>query len=492
MREGYRFTSRRGSVRVGLARFVALALLSLIALGVRLDGIATEAGPLAEDAAVYHRLATNILDGKPYSRDAVPPFEPEWQRTFLYPAFVAAVYGVFGREPIAVLYVQAVLTSLVLVPLVWFAAERASPLASTVVAWVAAGLAVVNPLVTLATASLMREPLGAVLFTALVVAVAWAWRTDALGRWMFVGVLAGLCVQNRIEYLVCAGAIPGVVAWEHLLARSWSRRMWVSTVGVVGPVAAILAPWIAYTYAHFGSPSPTAQYSAVGAANRAGQLYEPSDAETRFGILLRVYGIEDSVADDDWEASYALLTRFRADSGMTTVEALRTLDGPAREVVRRHRWGDLRRAAWNAVNSMLGYTGLATFVGQSAQRRFERYRYQGLWEHGYYGTAAVYILARFAVAFLVGVGTIVALVWWVRRPGPGLVVLGTAIMIAGAGSYVGMFFARARAPFDPLVVWAAAVGWSLLWHYAVRWVRGRWGGSADRGGQPAAPRTSVS
>ena len=207
----------------------ALVILSLTALAVRLHGISVEARPLSGDSTVYHRLATNLLDGKPYSRDAKPPYEPEWQRTFLYPGFIAATYGLLGRDPHHVYVLQAILTSLVLVPLVWLVARCFSPVAPERIAWAAAVLAAFNPLLTLGSAGLMREPLQSVLFAALLIVTGRAWKTNSVVRWLAVGTVTGICIQNRVEYLVCIAIIPrsrgvGTPSRTKVLAKAPDRH----------------------------------------------------------------------------------------------------------------------------------------------------------------------------------------------------------------------------------------------------------------------------
>ena len=211
-------------------------------------------------------------------------------------------------------------------------------------------------------------------------------------------------------------------------------------------------------------------------------MIRKTDANTMFGRLLLAHGIADSARDPDWETSYSLVAGFRRDSGMTTVAALRSLEGPAGKIVSRHRLADLKRALKNALNSMLGYTELASFVGREAQQQFVDHRYFGLIRKGSLGTALIFILGRFGVAFFVATGAFFALFWWIRHPGPGLVVLGTAVAISMGGSLAGQFFARARAPFDPFLMWCALVGWTL----AVRWVRNRLHAGNDEGGGPDA------
>ena len=146
---------------------IALAAVCLLGLAMRLHAVGVEAQPVQSDTDVYHTLATNIVQGNPYSRDHSPPFAPEFQRPFAYPAFVATVYAIAGPIPYAVYYLQALLGALV-VPLMWWLARRVAPSNRTAVALSVAALTALNPALIASGGFLLREAVHALVATATV------------------------------------------------------------------------------------------------------------------------------------------------------------------------------------------------------------------------------------------------------------------------------------------------------------------------------------
>jgi hypothetical protein len=100
--------------------WLILAASVLVRVGVAFYlGDVVDAPPLLTDQRSYHALAVRLLGGHGYSFErAWYPFTPADAPTahwsFLYPLFVAAVYGLLGAHPLAARVVQAVLGGLLL------------------------------------------------------------------------------------------------------------------------------------------------------------------------------------------------------------------------------------------------------------------------------------------------------------------------------------------------------------------------------------------
>src|SRR3989442_11258830 len=83
-----------------------LLLAGLVGLGLRLFFVrrfATSAG----DTAIYEELARNWLDHHVYGLFVGGQLTPVDLRLPGYPAFLAAIYALFGRTPLAVMLTQA-------------------------------------------------------------------------------------------------------------------------------------------------------------------------------------------------------------------------------------------------------------------------------------------------------------------------------------------------------------------------------------------------
>lgn len=78
------------------------------------------------DAVCFERLALNLLDGNGYSTSASYPYLPNSSMTPGYPAFLAAIYSVFGHSPYAVVVIQILLSLGISVGIIWWTSKRYS------------------------------------------------------------------------------------------------------------------------------------------------------------------------------------------------------------------------------------------------------------------------------------------------------------------------------------------------------------------------------
>ena len=62
------------------------------------------------DSSEYHRLALNLLQHGTFSQSPQPPYEPEVLRTPAYPLMLAGFYGVFGVQPVIIVFLQIALS----------------------------------------------------------------------------------------------------------------------------------------------------------------------------------------------------------------------------------------------------------------------------------------------------------------------------------------------------------------------------------------------
>jgi len=93
---------------------VALTLVFLLALALRIVVVKEMGTPPVKDARGYHTIAVNLLAGDGFS---LIPGEPISMRPPAYPLFLAFIYAIFGTEYHHALYVQALLSALLVFPL---------------------------------------------------------------------------------------------------------------------------------------------------------------------------------------------------------------------------------------------------------------------------------------------------------------------------------------------------------------------------------------
>lgn len=109
---------------------IILLLSVLLRVGVAL--YLGDSVPAGKDEQSYSELAWRVVTGHGYSFDRpwypfTPADTPTAHWSFLYTAFVAAVYAVAGHHPLAARLVQAVLAGLLMPYLTWRLARRVLP-----------------------------------------------------------------------------------------------------------------------------------------------------------------------------------------------------------------------------------------------------------------------------------------------------------------------------------------------------------------------------
>lgn len=192
---------------------LAILLLSVaLRLGVALYlGDVVDAPPLLTDQRSYHALGERLLGGHGYSFATgwypfTLPDAPTAHWSFLYSAFVALVYALFGVHPLAVRLVQAVLGGALLPYMVYRLAHRLFPERQRV-APLAAALTACYGYFVLYAATLMTETF----FIALVLwslerglRLAQLWRAGERAPWhlpLELGLSLGLATLMRQSIL---------------------------------------------------------------------------------------------------------------------------------------------------------------------------------------------------------------------------------------------------------------------------------------------------
>jgi 4-amino-4-deoxy-L-arabinose transferase-like glycosyltransferase len=222
------------------------------------------------DAVLYESIGANLAAGNGFSHDHQPPFRAEITRTPLVPALVALVYSVFGREPAAMLWLNALLAAAALA-LGYLAAlrllgDRAAAAAGSVVALLTPQVAgATNNILTEAPA-MFQVALGAVLL------LRWLDAREGPRAWLRAGaiglVLASL-VLNRPAFAPAALLAAGWVAITALAGRWRALAAWGAVLALAVSLGAPVLAWSARN-ASLGLPFSPAP--AGGAASRVHDL----------------------------------------------------------------------------------------------------------------------------------------------------------------------------------------------------------------------------
>jgi hypothetical protein len=200
------------------------------------------------DQGGYRMLAHGILATGQFTRypDA-PAFVPEAIRTPGYPMFVAVVYALFGQSHLAVATVQALVFAALC--LVVFAAARQLTSSRTAVA--AAALTALYPTFPYFGALVLTELWTTFVLTCGMWCCLRAYATARVTWYVAAGALIGLTSLTRPGFFLLPAflALPAAVHVWQSADRTRAAARWLLLAAVF---AAVMAPWFAYNYRHFG------------------------------------------------------------------------------------------------------------------------------------------------------------------------------------------------------------------------------------------------
>lgn len=207
--------------------------------------------PMCPDCQAYDEVGRNLVEGRGFVGgfghtlfwpQVHQPNVPEIGVGPVYPAFLGGIYRLFGHEFAWVRVVQALLTSLALVPLfalVDRALGRATALGTCV-------LVALYPAFIVYSGFVLTESLSTVLLITALWALQHAWIRGTAWWWMLTGALMAVSTLLRAEFMILFGAALLLTLW-----RQPTRRTVWALVLVVVTAAATMAPWTVRNYRLF-------------------------------------------------------------------------------------------------------------------------------------------------------------------------------------------------------------------------------------------------
>jgi hypothetical protein len=213
------------------------------------------------DTKFYEELARNWLDHGVYGLFVNGQLMPVDQRLPGYPAFLAAIYSMFGRTRIAVMLAQAAI-DLVTCTLAALIAGRIAPatkqtLAATIALWLAA----LCPFTASYTAAIVTETLAAFFTTLALLTLVWIFTEPAVDttgvQWFdkqsgfhFAGLFGlagfvtgiGTLVRPETPLVLAAAAVVICIRWRRM--TDWPNLALAGAWMTAGLLAA-LTPWAA-------------------------------------------------------------------------------------------------------------------------------------------------------------------------------------------------------------------------------------------------------
>lgn len=212
----------------------------------------------AGDTPIYQEFAHNWLAHGIYGVSVFGHLLPVDLRTPGYPAFLAAIYSVFGESARAVMIAQAVVDVLTCMVVAAMAAVLAPKASRARVALAALWLAAICPFTANYTAVVLTETLATFLTALALLVLVEAFRDERLGttqglasgetprgmRWLLGGIVVGFGTLVRPEApLILAGVgVVLLVLWRR--PANWRKLARAGILMAVGLVLPLL-PWAA-------------------------------------------------------------------------------------------------------------------------------------------------------------------------------------------------------------------------------------------------------
>lgn len=238
-------------------RYRLVGTVFLFALLVRLlfIAIAPEADiraiNLGFDGGDYANEATNILEGRGFSRETAEPYIPDAIRTPLYPLFLAAIYWVFDSFYPTV-FIQAVLGSFT--PVFGVLVAQFFIVNRRILFGVGAFLSV-EPHLVFATTFFASEGLFIVLLSWGTYEIVRAMRKKDEKRFAVAGLILGLSALVRpITFYLPALLLP-IMVYSAFFKHESLQKTFRSLAIFIMVFLIVLSPWLLRNYLHFGQAS---------------------------------------------------------------------------------------------------------------------------------------------------------------------------------------------------------------------------------------------
>jgi hypothetical protein len=293
-----------------------------------------------------------------------------------------------------------------------------------------------------ASRDLLSEPLGALLVTGALLAVALALRRPAWWRFAAAGALLGATILTRADLILVpllAGVVAAVALWRR--AEEGGRGPALRGAGAMAAGCLVLvAPWTWFASNQAGELVPV---SSGGASNAFVGTYLPGDGS--------MFGAKQALADEVGGRfpEYAGEPAFRLpQTRVIATVADRRPDLPAEEALRAETLANLERYA---LGEPLAFTGMML-------AKVER-----LWLHyttGTYGNERWWIRALHVAIVALGLAGLIAAAAR-RRGGPVLWLVGLVLLYVTALNAVLISEARHNLAVMPLVAVAGTAGVTL-------------------------------
>ena len=198
------------------------------------------------DSERYETLAVNLLHEHVYSASPAPPYSPEVQRTPLFPAFLALVYGLCGRSELAVRLANAIMGTLICL----FIYRLSRRLFDEATALSAALLCGLYPFTVYYVGVVGMETFLALLMVVATWSFVRSFQDGRLSSFMLSGALVGLINLCRPFMLFFPFFFLGAIVISQRGLQAVGKRF----AAFLLPLLLVAGPWYVRNYVLFGDP----------------------------------------------------------------------------------------------------------------------------------------------------------------------------------------------------------------------------------------------
>lgn len=198
-----------------------------------------------QDPITYHQLALSLLDGEGMKSGEPGQRVYHFQRTPLYPIFLAGIYAIFGEDIFYVQIFQIFIGALTVVLFFLLCLEYFNVRLSFISAFI---FALYLPHAVLSI-TIMTEIFTTFFITSSLLLISRAYKKNSYIYWLLTGLSMGFLVMNRQFYKYTLIFISFAIIIIYFKKK---KHLFKNLISFLIPIFILISPWIFYVKSHTG------------------------------------------------------------------------------------------------------------------------------------------------------------------------------------------------------------------------------------------------
>lgn len=194
------------------------------------------------DSYQYDRLAQNLFKYHRFSLDESPPLSPDHSRTPGYPIFIATFYGLFGPQPILIILIQIVITSLLCWMLYSLLAEDEK------IASIACFLYALNPNIALYTSQILTE---AIFMSIILTGITLLYKYASSPKNSYLIGISAIFAAGALTRPIGLYSPLFIAPFIFSILRQNLKQVLIKIPLFIGSFVIFIAPWVVRNYILF-------------------------------------------------------------------------------------------------------------------------------------------------------------------------------------------------------------------------------------------------